>query len=219
MVVACIAFGCGPQVAVDDGGTVGGSGEDAGTRSTSDGRPGASATGGAACDVDACPSCGVGCWAEIECERDARPFCSCACGAEEGSGVASSSGRSDEGEVTSGGLTDGGEVTTDGGEDTSSCVAGTQGCACTPEGECNPGFACDENLHVCFLDVCPVGTESCPCAPMGACDPRLQCSAGICIDPGPPCPEGTSGCPCAGEGECDPDLQCVDGMCGSAEGG
>lgn len=99
------------------------------------------------------------------------------------------------------------------GSDGGDCEIGSEGCSCTMGGSCNPGFKCDNNQNICFLDVCPVGTEGCECTPMGSCDPELVCLSKICVDPGPQCPAGTEGCPCTGGGGCDVGLSCLSDTC------
>jgi hypothetical protein len=101
---------------------------------------------------------------------------------------------------------------TDGGD----CEIGSEGCSCTMGGSCNPGFKCDNNQNICFLDVCPVGTEGCACTPAGACDPipeGLTCASDICVNLGPSCPAGTEGCACTGGGGCDMGLTCLSDFC------
>lgn len=92
-----------------------------------------------------------------------------------------------------------------------SCEVGHEGCACTSGGSCNPGFECNQNQNICFLDTCPVGTETCDCTPKGGCDPDLQCASDICVDAS--CLPGTPGCPCTQGGGCDPDLVCLSDTC------
>jgi hypothetical protein len=90
---------------------------------------------------------------------------------------------------------------------------GSEGCACTSGGSCNPTFQCNTNLNICISDACPVGTETCFCTPMGACDPNLVCLSDFCVDPGPQCPAGTEACPCTqGEG-CGEGLVCLSEVC------
>jgi len=91
------------------------------------------------------------------------------------------------------------------------CEVGHEGCECTSGGSCNPGFVCDKNQNICFLDTCPVGTETCACTPEGACDPDLQCASDVCVDA--TCLPGTEGCPCTQGGGCDPDLACLSDTC------
>lgn len=98
-----------------------------------------------------------------------------------------------------------------------SCEVGTEGCDCTTGGSCNPGYKCDNNQNICFLDVCPVGTEGCECTPAGACDPipeGLLCLSEVCVlDPALQCPAGTESCPCTGGGGCDMGLTCLSETC------
>src|SRR5688500_13221359 len=60
------------------------------------------------------------------------------------------------------------------------CEVGSEGCDCTSGGSCNPGFKCDTNQNICFLDECTVGTEGCAGTPAGACDPIPARLGGAC---------------------------------------
>ena len=98
------------------------------------------------------------------------------------------------------------------------CNVGSEGCPCTSGGMCNPGFRCDNNQNICFLDACPDGTEGCSCTTGGACDPGLNCASNFCVNPGPQCPAGTPGCACTEGGGCDPGLECLSDTCVDACG-
>ncbi|MEM9461875.1 MAG: hypothetical protein AAGF11_47390 [Myxococcota bacterium] len=63
------------------------------------------------------------------------------------------------------------------------CVAGQEGCPCTPGGACDPGLMCLSDLCVDVSGGCPVGSEGCPCTMGGGCDPGLECIDMACTDP------------------------------------
>lgn len=63
------------------------------------------------------------------------------------------------------------------------CEVGSEGCACTATGACDPGLACLSMICVDPGHHCPVGSEGCPCTVGGVCDPGLECLSNVCVDP------------------------------------
>lgn len=62
------------------------------------------------------------------------------------------------------------------------CSVGSEGCACTGGGACDPNLVCVSGT--CVSIDCPVGAEGCPCTNGGSCDAGLTCDSGTCQDPG-----------------------------------
>jgi hypothetical protein len=197
--------GCGPQVVDDDGGgatepgTGGSRGGGTAEGSATSGREPPAATtdttettaGDGMCSRRDCPPCDPGCSLDLGC-TERGPSCECICGVEDGG---SDSMQDSSGEPE--------------------CPAGNEGCPCTDDDDCNPGFECDGNQNTCVVDVCPVGTEGCDCAPGRTCDPGIMCIDGICGM----CIPGSEGCMCSFKLTCMMDLECIDGACVDPNGG